>query len=57
MNRTLLSPNMYGNIPDPEFLVCLAGDMNQTLEGMKVPPQDSNDANKKNNMKMSVLYH
>ena len=35
MNHTLLSTNMDGNITDPEFLVCLDGDMNQTLEGMK----------------------
>ena len=35
MNHTLLSPNKYGNISDPGFFACLAGDMNQTLEGMK----------------------
>ena len=35
MNNNLLSPNMDGNIPDLEFLASLAGDMNQTLEGMK----------------------
>ena len=35
MNDTLLYPNTDVNTPDPDFLVCFAGDMNQTLEGMK----------------------
>ena len=35
MNQTLLSPDMDGNIPDPDLLTWFSGEMNQNFEGIK----------------------